>query len=83
MLKKRKAMELSINTIILAVIGLIILVVIIAIFVKKSGDAAKVFGECATQGGKCQNPDLLKCNGPEIPNLCPNEDDVCCVPVET
>ena len=83
MLKKRDAAELSINVIILAVIGLMVLVVIIAIFTKQSGRASSVFGECATQGGECQSEND-DCNGPEIPDICPtNEKPVCCIPVET
>ena len=83
MLKKRDAAELSINVIILVVIGLIILVVIIAIFTKQSSNASRAFGECTTQGGECQSEDG-NCNGPKIPDICPTkEKPVCCIPVET
>ena len=44
MLKKKKAIELSINMVILAVVGLIVLVVIIAIFTNVSSNAQNTFG---------------------------------------
>ena len=81
MLKKRNAMELSINTIILAVIGLIILVVIIAIITKESGRAANVFGKCEGRAGKCV--DAASCiDGVNIPDICQDENEVCCVKIE-
>ena len=77
MLKKRDASELSVNIIIVAVIGLLVLVVVIAIFIKESGKNTELIGDCETRGGEC----VISCDGPKIRNICPNEDEVCCIKI--
>lgn len=86
MLKKKKAIELSINMVILAVVGLIVLVVIIAIFTNVSSNAQNTFGSgseesCRTRGGECKEDKF--CDDVPMPNICPDESKVCCIPIET
>ncbi len=84
MLKKKNAAELSINIIILVILGLIVLVVIMAIFSKESGRAVKTLESCESRGGSCVPED--SCNdGAKIPNICPKgsdgKDKICCVKI--
>ena len=54
MLKKRDAQGLSIQIIILVVIGLIVLVVLIAIFTKETGRTVSTLESCGVRGGTCK-----------------------------
>ena len=85
MLKKKNAMELSINMIILVIIGLIVLVVIMAIFGKQSGNTVKTLESCPSRGGSCVSESLCS-DGAKIPNICPQgtvgtTNIICCVKV--
>ena len=76
MLRKIKAQGLAIRVIILAVIGLIVLVVVIAIFTKESSKTVETLGSCALRGGGCKDD----CSpGKIMPGIeCEEEDDICC-----
>ena len=54
MTKKRNAQELSINTIILAVLGLIILVVLVALLTGRLGGFSKGIGEASSCEKLCE-----------------------------
>ncbi|MBS3176893.1 hypothetical protein J4457_06685 [Candidatus Woesearchaeota archaeon] len=53
MISSQKAQGLPLNVIILAAIGLIVMVVIIMIFYRESGETSATLKSCFTQGGKC------------------------------
>lgn len=50
---KKKAQGISINTIIIAAIALVVLVVLIAIFVSKMGGFTTQLAKCSEKGGEC------------------------------
>ena len=54
MLKRRNAQNMSIALIIAAVIGLIVLVVVLAIFGNEAGSTVKTLDKCETRGGECE-----------------------------
>jgi len=84
MLKKRNAQGLSINVIIILVIGLVVLAVSIYIFTTQSGKAATSLDSCYTRGGDCKTNEV-KCTGSEIRiyNVeCPNENPICCINIK-
>jgi hypothetical protein len=62
MLKKKKDAELSITIIIVAILGLIVLGIMVAIFSTESGDAVKTLKTCAAKGGDCR-PSNEECTG--------------------
>jgi len=77
MFKNTKA-DMSIALIVAAVIGLILLVVITAIWIKGSGWFANTLESCESKGGGCE--ESLECDKDkfEIPNAeCP-ETQICC-----
>jgi len=86
MLKKRDAQQLSTTVIILIVLGLIVLVVLIAIFGKESGKTVKILGSCPIRGGSCVSASECT-DGKGLPELCsPDEDNnprVCCVKLKS
>ena len=60
----KKSQGMPINVVILAVIGLIILIVLVAIFTGRAGIFSKnVGGSCADQGGICSTNG--ECNNPQ------------------
>jgi len=76
MLKKRNAQGLSINIMILAVIGLVVLFVVLFIFTKESNRSVNTLNSCEGRGGICKQ----SCTGNEneIPYVkCPGNDDCC------
>ncbi|MFC2016638.1 hypothetical protein ACFLUF_02870 [Chloroflexota bacterium] len=80
---KKRAQGLSIRTIILAVIGLIVLVVLIAIFTRETGENINVLKSCEARGGICIPKDGPCGSGKIIPGLtCPTKDEICCYKIE-
>ncbi len=87
----KKGVEISMNVIIVAAIGLLVLVVLSVIFLGRIGTFGEKSGSCEVQGGMCadvcgsedygtedyptRNP-LLNC--PDIAG----ESQVCCLPVK-
>lgn len=80
MLKKRKTAELSVNIIILIVLGLIILLVIVTIFSKQSGRTSTALNSCESRGGSCVASGSCT-RGSNIPNVCPSP-QICCVEIK-
>lgn len=83
MIKKKNAAELSINIIILVILGLIVLVVVMAIFSKQSGNTVKTLESCGGRGGSCVSESSCS-DGTKIPNICPQgtggtTNIICCV----
>jgi hypothetical protein len=78
MLKKRDAQGLSIQIIILVAIGLIVLIVLIAIFSRETGRTVGALESCESKGGSCAE----SCdNGKVLPYIDCGESKVCCVKV--
>lgn len=88
----KKGVEISMNVIIVAAIGLLVLVVLSVIFLGRIGTFGQKTGDCVVQGGTC----APVCGGDEgalygtedmkkNPLLtCPEvagETEVCCIPV--
>jgi hypothetical protein len=86
MKKNKIAQSISINTIVIAAIGLIVLVVMIAVF----GGRIKIFSsgaqDCETQGGTCE-ADCSDVGEPgdvytALPGTdCEPPEDKCCIPI--
>lgn len=88
----KKGVEISMNVIIVAAIGLLVLVVLSVIFLGKVGGFGRQVSDCAVQGGKCatacgsadagtqnfqsQNPAIA------CPNTADSQPQVCCLPVK-
>ena len=81
MLKNRKNSISCIVLIIAAVIGLIILVVMMAIFGKETGKTAKILEKCESRGGECVDPENKEnqCKGIVMPLIECIGDQVCCM----
>lgn len=92
-MKLRKSQNIAISTIIIAAIGLIVLIVILAIFTDKANFLRRnVAGSCEDQGGKCASDiskDKEKCDNENYPRRIlargcgkkeKNDFGVCCLP---
>lgn len=86
---KPKKADLSITVIITAVIGLVALVVIIAIFTNTTQKTAKNIGSCTAKGGTCLLVD--DCPSPypirilvsgDCENRAKERNNVCCFPAK-
>lgn len=77
MLKNKKGVELTVNTMIVIIITLLILVVLVFLVWKGAGNWNKGT-ECSTQGGDCRTT----CND-EYPLVsaysCSDKNEVCCI----
>jgi hypothetical protein len=81
-MKQKKGQGLPVNVIIIAVVGLVVLFVLIAIFVKFSGSAQDNLGDCKNKGGVCRDscvPD--KEVKVFLPGGCKETNNICCVKV--
>ena len=88
----KKAVELSMNVIIIAAIALLVLVVLSVIFLGRIGAFGEKVASCEAQGGRCavecgsedyrtenfptQNPTI------DCPDTLADEPQVCCIPVK-
>jgi len=90
---KKKAVEISLNTVIIAAIGLIVLIVMVVIFTNQSGKTVRGINDCKARGGVECEPTASQCisNGGVPAGSCIfyekdgskmsgyNEDHICCV----
>tara|TARA_Y100000310_G_C19957045_1_gene479523 strand:- start:142 stop:402 length:261 start_codon:yes stop_codon:yes gene_type:complete len=84
-MKPKKAQGLSLNTIIIAAVALIVLVVLVMIFTGRMGGFSTGVSRCENQGGRCLNagttPTLTGGNCPadyrEVPGVC--SEGKCCI----
>ena len=88
----KKGVEISMNVLIVAAIGLLVLVVLSIMFLGRIGTVGEKLNDCAVQSGKCG----VACGSAdygtqEYPNVnptlsCPKtaaeENQVCCIPVK-
>ena len=87
----KKGVEIALNLIIIAAIGLLVLVIVAIMIFGKGAKPVQQVSECATQGGlcavKCNNADYGTQNyqsaNPTIscPNSASDEKQVCCIPL--
>ena len=88
-MQDKRAMELSLNTIIIAVIILVVLIVVIIIFSTKFNVFGKTTVNCQAQGGYCNSQGLKDfLSLPACPEgetkltaNCTSMGDVCCIKV--
>ncbi|HIH39235.1 TPA: hypothetical protein HA219_00715 [Candidatus Woesearchaeota archaeon] len=87
----KKGVEISMNFIIVAAIGLLVLVIAAAVLFGKGAKPVAQISECATQGGLC----AVKCNSADFgtekyqsvnptiscPNSASDEKQICCIPL--
>ena len=82
---KKKAQDISINTIIVAAISLIVLIVLVFIFSNKSRDFVETGNNCEALGGRCDEYDDDKCNKGWVKHVsarCDNEGEIpCCIQI--
>ena len=72
----RKAMDLSINMIIIAALALIVLVVMVLVFTGKIGIFSKSSG-CTERGGQCMPAE--SCSQSRTAFSCTKQGEVCCI----
>jgi len=83
----KKGVEISMNVIIIAALGLLVLVVLAAIFLGRAGDFGQGAASCEAKGGtcaeECGNPDFgTEDFGKRDPfSKCTTEGDICCLPL--
>jgi len=81
--KNKKAEGLTLETIVIAVLVLIVLAILIYIFSSKMGGVQSGLESCNEKGGVCEKTDSAKfnaCNGPTMSS----KDDACgkcCIPL--
>jgi len=77
---KSKAMELSINVIVIAVIALLVLVVVIAIFAGQMGGFTTGVKDCTSKGGDCiQDTDCSPGQIEFFGKAVCSEGEICCI----
>lgn len=82
-MKSRKAQGLSLNTIIIAALALIVLVVLSVIFIGKTNQFSQEVKDCRNKGGKCFDACGID-DAEDYPTRiasCSEEQD-CCVPID-
>ena len=73
--------EISMEVIIIAAIALLVLVILSVLILRSGGNFAKGTS-CAGVGGTCEEAcDVLGSGYVPSNNVCPNTDQVCCVPL--
>ncbi len=71
---KKKGVELSMNVIIIAAIGLLVLVILAVLVINKFVDVDKADNACNIKGGTCEPA----CTGETIPEGVCAENLICC-----
>ena len=74
---KTKAVELSINVMIMIAIGLAVLVVLFITFTSEAGQFSKNVLTCEAKGGKCVKPQ--ECQFDKMYIKCPDKEQICCI----
>ena len=75
---KRKSQGLSMNVIIMAAIGLIVLIVLSVIFIGKGRTFSASASDCKQKGGDCI-PKTQSCDGPNLGQMGCDDDKYCCM----
>ncbi len=77
----RRGVEMSLNLIILIVIGLVVLAIVIYLLTSNSGKWNRDVGACQAKGGTCKSQcDPGESGSTFFTQGCPNQDDICCMP---
>jgi|TARA_Y100000310_G_C20558028_1_gene751552 hypothetical protein len=77
----KKSQGLSINVIVLAVIGLVVLIISIAIFSNETSKSVNLLESCDARGGLCVPSDEV-CSGITIPIIECGLGNKCCVTLD-
>ncbi len=77
----KKADGLSMQVVIIAIICIIVLAVLVAIFLSKTGIFGTQVSNCRAKGGECQP--VAPCPEKEVAvgGLCTDPEYVCCIPL--
>ncbi len=80
-MESKKGQGLPLNTIVIAAIVLIVMVVLIYIFVGGMGQTTEKLQSCTEKGGTCMMN--AECAGQNIGTLDCGTGEICCVPIPT
>jgi len=72
----KKGMELTFTTLVGMILALVVLLVLVYIFVDKSGLFGRTINDCESKGGRCVLKDQCGLGGLDI---CENEGEICCL----
>ena len=78
--RSRRGVEMSMNLIIIIVIGLIILAIIIYLLVKNTGNAQNSLSDCREKGGTCKDACDASESGSSFFTRGCGEGELCCIP---
>ena len=84
---KKRAQGLSVDTIIIAAIALLVLVVLSVIFIGRGGRFGLDVEKCINKGGTCVGPvagaerGVCSAGQTQVNFVCENENEVCCLPI--
>ncbi len=88
MFKRPKSQSISINVIIVAVLALIVLLVVAAIFTGRIKIFSEALESCSSKQGKCESGLICPENAVKVKAKCPETDEeknkgknICCVQV--
>jgi len=80
MIRNKKSIEMSLNTIVIAAIALIVLIVLVFILTGRVSIFGEGLEDCTSKGGKCDNPCETGYVG--IPGTnCNDNNQKCCIKV--
>ncbi len=71
---EKKGVELSMNVIIIAAIGLLVLVILAVLVINSGGKFQSGTNSCVTQGGTC----TASCNGEDLGTMNCDSQKTCC-----
>ena len=77
----KKAQGMSMNVIIIAAIGLLVLVILSVIFIGRMGSFSSETGGCTSKGGTCYPGGCPAGTTPFGSATCPEQGESCCLPV--
>ena len=84
MIKRRKSQGMPVNVIIIAVIALIVLFVLVALFTGKIRGLSQDLESCTTKQGRCDDKKECAANEATISAKCDKKDgkdQICCITV--
>ena len=79
----KKAQGLSVDTIIIAAIALLVLVILSVIFIGRIGTFGQSADRCENKGGRCFSEECADTTDYplQISAICPEERPNCCIPI--
>lgn len=74
---KKRALELSLNAVVIAALVLAVFIVLFITFTSEAGQFSKNVLTCEAKGGKCLKPQ--ECQFEKIYIKCPDKEQICCI----